>query len=834
MLTSFSPEIINSVPSELSSLSRWLLWTAEESTPGKKPRKMPRYARTMAMRNGKLGSAEDISNLVTLQEALQAQKNNPQAGIGFAFVAGDGLVGIDLDNCVNAETGELSGRAQKIMGFAKSYTEWSPSGNGIHIIAKGETHSGKCSLIEVYPCDRFFCFTGKHLEETPKELSSPGEAFFVNIHKSIDAVKAKEQAERAEKFQAKTSQNVQSGDFSNDMKTEWDITILALNHLPASIGNDEWVQVGMAIKDKFGDSGFQLWDDWSKSSPDKYPGQREMDTRWKSFRRDGVKIGTVIAMAKAYGFIPPKQQRQVRFAEIQKPKDQEKEDPKNEVAPTETRAVPQQSEADPMDIFGVFTPPEMKYEYLPEQIIDYVVDNSELIGTDMSVIALGILVSAAACIDDGIKIQPKRHDKSWKESARIWAAVVGDPSTRKSPGFSRALSQIKRNSIRMAEENAIRTAQYKSELDKWKSIKKGEERGPEPKEPPQERLYVEDTTVEALSNILKDNPRGVMCFNDELSGWFASMDAYKGSASGASKDKSHWLEAYNGGCRQIDRVTRGSILIPNWSVCVLGGIQPDAMRKISANLTNDGLLQRFIVVCPPKAKNDQDREQHRPTLDAFQELFSRLIRLAPDDNSVVQLSEEAHECRDRIRAKADSMMDAFDSPHIKAWLGKWTGLYARLLLLYHVMESVERGIHPTERHVTGETANKVERFMCEYLLHHAIHFYHEIMEVSDRTEHMRQIARIILSRGISRVSKRDLMRYWKAFRKIDVYEVRIAMDSLQSAGWITADMNDIDVDGKPKSWNVNPRTHEIFKDHAENERKRKAQARDILASIMTK
>ena len=180
------------------------------------------------------------------------------------------------------------------------------------------------------------------------------------------------------------------------------------------------------------------------------------------------------------------------------------------------------------------------------------------------------------------------------------------------------------------------------------------------------------------------------------------------------------------------------------------------------------------------------------------------------------------------------MMDAFESPHIKAWLGKWTGLFARLALLYHVIQCAELGVYPTEYLVSQETAQKVENLMCKYLLHHAIHFYSEIMDVSDRTEHMRQIARIILSRGISKISKRDLMRYWKAFRKIDSHEVRIAMDSLQSACWITADMNDIDVDGKPKSWTVNPRVHEIFEDHAENERKRRQNAREIMSELSAK
>lgn len=63
---------------------------------------------------------------------------------------------------------------------------------------------------------------------------------------------------------------------------------------------ETWVQMGMAIKSEFGEAGFSEWDDWSSQS-DKYKA-KEAKTVWKSFRRGGVSIGTLINEARRNGY----------------------------------------------------------------------------------------------------------------------------------------------------------------------------------------------------------------------------------------------------------------------------------------------------------------------------------------------------------------------------------------------------------------------------------------------------------------------------------------------------------------------------------------------------
>lgn len=65
---------------------------------------------------------------------------------------------------------------------------------------------------------------------------------------------------------------------------------------------DTWLHVGMGLKAQGVSQG--VWDNWAKSCPDKYS-QKDQDSTWRSFKRDDIKIGTVIDLAKKSGYIPP-------------------------------------------------------------------------------------------------------------------------------------------------------------------------------------------------------------------------------------------------------------------------------------------------------------------------------------------------------------------------------------------------------------------------------------------------------------------------------------------------------------------------------------------------
>ena len=134
---------------------------------------------------------------------------------------------------------------------------------------------------------------------------------------------------------------------------------------------------------------------------------------------------------------------------------------------------------------------------------------------------------------------------------------------------------------------------YQIDMDDWLRLSKDEQKNtPKPKKL---RAMIFDTTIESTQEILRDSPDGVLLEDDELSGWFDAMYKYSG-ARGAQKDRSFWLQAYDGGSKTVDRITRGTVHIPNLSVSIIGGSQPGPIRKLADSGEDDGLLQRFNPV----------------------------------------------------------------------------------------------------------------------------------------------------------------------------------------------------------------------------------------------
>lgn len=75
----------------------------------------------------------------------------------------------------------------------------------------------------------------------------------------------------------------------------------ALACIPADLPRDEWARVAMALKSELGESGFDLFDDWSQGGVT-YNAKATRET-WRSVKAGGrIKIGTLLHMAKGYGF----------------------------------------------------------------------------------------------------------------------------------------------------------------------------------------------------------------------------------------------------------------------------------------------------------------------------------------------------------------------------------------------------------------------------------------------------------------------------------------------------------------------------------------------------
>lgn len=475
-----------------------------------------------------------------------------------------------------------------------------------------------------------------------------------------------------------------------------------------------------------------------------------------------------------------------------------------------------------VDIFGNLELPPFSVGVLPKVIADYAADQSELIGVDPAVIGITALVAMAACIDDRIEIQPKRHDPTWTESPRLWAALIGGPSVKKTPGISKAMSPLHAIARRWQDDNARKLAAWDEECE---GLEKGAKTPPKPI---LKRLMLNDATVEKMGAILSEcEPRGILSHQDELSGWLSSMDAYK---NGGGKDRAAWLEAYNGGGKSIDRISRGSIFVENWSACVVGGIQPSVVQSY-ANVTNhDGMLQRFMLIHARDADLGVDRSPNMAAIAAYKHLADQLSELQPPSaGSVVKLSEAAHKIREAFNARLHKAVLCMPNKFLTAALGKWEGLFARVLLTYHCIECASAGVYPTSTQVAAETAEKVDLLLWRTLFPHMVSFY-QGLDLAD--DHARQIAALILARSWPRFTvKRDLDRYMRATRSMKPWELEQALDRLEAFGWIYPEPGKVNEKGKPSAYQVNDDIHSRFAGQAEAERERRAAVVEIMKDL---
>lgn len=73
-----------------------------------------------------------------------------------------------------------------------------------------------------------------------------------------------------------------------------------LSYIDANCSRDEWIQIGMALRDEFGDAACHIFHAWSATSP-KY-NHNHAQSAWRSFSHEGVTIGTLVYFAKRGGW----------------------------------------------------------------------------------------------------------------------------------------------------------------------------------------------------------------------------------------------------------------------------------------------------------------------------------------------------------------------------------------------------------------------------------------------------------------------------------------------------------------------------------------------------
>ena len=457
---------------------------------------------------------------------------------------------------------------------------------------------------------------------------------------------------------------------------------------------------------------------------------------------------------------------------------------------------------------------------LPEALRGWVMDDADRMPCPPDFVAAGALVALGAIIGARCAIKPKSLD-SWLIVPNLWGGIVGLPSAKKSPAIGAALKPLDRLIARAMEAHQADQEAFAAEKTVFearkdaiesrikvaaKDAKKADNldglakelqgyRQQAPDAPTLRRYKSNDTTIEKLGELLRENPAGLLVLRDELVGLIASWDR-----EGREAERAFYLEAWNGNASfDTDRIGRGSIFIPNLCVSIFGGIQPDKLtgylEQAAHALANDGMLQRFqLLVFPdPCAWEWRNRIPAKEARDRAYAVFDTLADFDPvawgaspaDDFAkfphfffdeaaqqiFIEWSGELH----------GSKMPAEDHPIIQQHLAKFDKLFPALALILHLVDCAATGRRGP---VTAESALRAAAW-CDYLEAHARRCYGLLTDDGLRAA---QALADKLRQGklAGGFTARDVRRnQWRSLTTDEA--VQAALDWLEDEHWLRAE-----------------------------------------------
>ena len=369
--------------------------------------------------------------------------------------------------------------------------------------------------------------------------------------------------------------------------------------------------------------------------------------------------------------------------------------------------------------------PNMTPNPLPERLRPWIVDISERLQVPLESIAVPAMIGVAGVVGRSCGIYPKAHD-DWLCIPNLWGGLIARPGFMKSAALAEALKPVhvlineahatfeEQDAVATAEQ-AILKAQISAATDRAKSDAKAKkdltgakndlvdlQKKLDDNEVQERRYITNDATVEKIGELLNRNPRGLILVRDELTGFLRSLDK-----SGREGDKEFYLEAWNGtGSYQVDRIGRGSVRIEALCLSILGGIQPQRLKRyVNTALGGeggDGLLQRFQLLVWLEYGSHWENVDRAPNLDARERVTLTFRKL--DRISATQLALDPVDCAEvpalRFTTEAQALFNLWqaelearirspalaEAPAYESHLAKYRSLMPTLSLLFHLVD----------------------------------------------------------------------------------------------------------------------------------------------------
>lgn len=736
------------------------------------------------------------ATFTTFDNACSRMQDYSGLGIGIF----NGICAIDLDDCIT-DSGYYTPEAAAIVELMHSYTEISPSGNGVHILFRAEgfqydknryyviNHEVGIEAYVAGATNKYVTVTGNMAHDLPfgdrtEELKVLLERYmlrdqnadtngrngvngrndFYGVNSTLDDDALLEKASNSRN--GAVFQRLWSGDISG-YKSQSEADMALCSSLAF------WTGCNAEQMDRlFRRSGLMRgkWD------------RPQSGTTYGGITiQNAIRGCTSVYEPKTGGNIPLKEEKSAGFAPL----------------------MPLKPEKSQLPAFPV--------NCLPEPIREYVlaVAAHSQTAVDMAaVIALGTL---AVCTQGKFLVQ---GTPGYFEPLSLYTVVIASPGERKS-GVMRDMTQVLyqyEREFNEAREPAIRSCKQKREalqrkingLERKLEQSSGHELEMElqdlknqledlPEVKPV-RFFADDCSSEALTSLLANNNGRFAVISTE-GGIFDIMAGRYNSKSNLDV----WLKGHCGDAIRVDRLGREAEYIPHPALSAILTIQPSVLDDIMSNdaMNGRGLIARFLYACPQSTIGR--RVFTAPPIPveistAYQRrIYERMDIQTVDSPFILNLSAKATAVISDYFQEHERFL-AGEGQAISDWASKYIGSVLRIAGLLHVAEDSE------QREITAETMRWAIQ-IGEYFLAHSSYAY-SMMGTDLTIKKAAFVLAKLRKNRVNSIKRSELLRMCrgKFFKKVE--DIVPTLELLESHNYLRLEEPMRTTPGRPPDWCV--------------------------------
>jgi hypothetical protein len=314
--------------------------------------------------------------------------------------------------------------------------------------------------------------------------------------------------------------------------------------------------------------------------------------------------------------------------------------------------------------------PELPVHALPVSVQKFISSAARSLNCNDDFIFISVLAATSIAIGAKTRAQVKA---GWIEGCPIWAMVVGEPGSKKTPAINKGLSPI----FKIQKANF---QQYLEEVEKDENAL-------------MKSIVTTDATAEAVSELMAQNPNGLLCHQDEAIGFVKGMDQYKG---GKGNDQEKYLSMWSQTLLMVHRKGKTPVQVDLPFYSFIGGIQVDLLENLSG-LKENGFIDRFLFVFPSAVKAEHtDYELDEVLMNDYESIIQFIY--ASQLNSPERVLTFSDEAKKRWSEWNIEFCDRLNEPalpfYLKNALAKMAGYTIRFAIILEHLYCAELGFLP--------------------------------------------------------------------------------------------------------------------------------------------